>query len=100
MVFGKYSEGLIKWSESAATAMGMSSRAAIDAAGTFGNLFVSMKIGQGQSANMSQTLVGLASDLASFNNTSVGDAMEALRSGLVGETEPLESSASISMMPR
>lgn len=89
VVFGKYADGLIKWSESAATAMGLSSRAAIDAAGTFGNLFVSMKIGQGQSSNMSQALVGLASDLASFNNTSVGDAMEALRSGLVGETEPL-----------
>jgi len=39
---------------------------------------------------MSTTLVQLASDLASFNNTSVEDALVALRSGLSGETEPLK----------
>jgi hypothetical protein len=32
----------------------------------------------------------LASDLASFNNTPVDDALNALRSGLSGETEPLK----------
>jgi hypothetical protein len=39
---------------------------------------------------MSMTLTELASDLASFNNTSVQEAIEALRSGLSGETEPLK----------
>jgi hypothetical protein len=39
---------------------------------------------------MSTTLTRLASDLASFNNTSVQEAVEALRSGLSGETEPLK----------
>jgi hypothetical protein len=39
---------------------------------------------------MSKTLVQLAADLASFNNTSVQDAIEALRSGISGETEPLK----------
>jgi hypothetical protein len=39
---------------------------------------------------MSKSLVMLASDLASFNNTSVDDALIALRSGLSGETEPLK----------
>ena len=36
------------------------------------------------------SLVQLASDMASFNNTSVDDALLALRSGLSGETEPLK----------
>jgi hypothetical protein len=39
---------------------------------------------------MSKTLVQLAADLASFNNTSVDDALVALRSGLSGEAEPLK----------
>ena len=39
---------------------------------------------------MSTTLVALAADLASFNNTTVDDAILALRSGLSGETEPLK----------
>jgi len=35
-------------------------------------------------------MVQLAGDLASFNNTPVDDALNALRSGLTGETEPLK----------
>ena len=38
---------------------------------------------------MSTSVVELAGDLASFNNVSPQEALEALRSGLVGETEPL-----------
>jgi phage-related protein len=39
---------------------------------------------------MSTTMVQLGADLASFNNTSPEDALDALRSGLSGETEPLK----------
>jgi hypothetical protein len=39
---------------------------------------------------MSTKFVGLASDLASFNNTDPAQALDALRSGLTGETEPLK----------
>jgi hypothetical protein len=39
---------------------------------------------------MSTSMVGLASDLASFNNTDPAEALEALRAGLTGETEPLK----------
>jgi hypothetical protein len=35
-------------------------------------------------------LTQLATDLASFNNTSVEEAVDALRAGMVGETEPLK----------
>jgi len=39
---------------------------------------------------MSQSLVGLAADMASFNNVPVDEALQALQSGLTGETEPLK----------
>ena len=39
-------------------------------------------------AQMTVGMTKLATDLASFNNTSVQDAITALQSGLVGESEP------------
>lgn len=89
VVFGDASASVIDWSKSSARAMGLSQQQAEEAASTFGNLFVSMKIGQAPAASMSRQLVQLAGDLASFNNTDPTAALDALRSGLVGEVEPL-----------
>ncbi|HEV8546198.1 MAG TPA: hypothetical protein VGQ64_07875 [Candidatus Limnocylindrales bacterium] len=89
VVFGKSSQGVLEWGKTAAIALGMSTQQALEAAATYGNLFVSMGMGQQASAGMSTRLVQLAADLASFNNTSPDDALLALRSGLVGEVEPL-----------
>lgn len=89
VVFGDASDAVVAWSKDSAKAMGISTQQAQEAAGTFGNLFSTMGIGQAASAKMSQQLVGLASDLASFNNADPTDTLNALRSGLVGEVEPL-----------
>lgn len=89
-VFGDSAGDINDWASTAATAMGQSRQQALEAAGTFGNLFTAMKIGQPQAAGMSKNLVGLAGDLASFNNVSPQEALDALRSGLTGETEPLK----------
>jgi hypothetical protein len=62
----------------------------LEAAGTFGNLIQAFGIGEGEAANMSVTLLALAADLASFNNTPIEEAIVALRSGLSGEAEPLK----------
>jgi len=90
VVFGEGAEAVKKWGQSASDNMGISNQAAIEAAGTYGNLFQAFGMGQGASQEMSTSLVQLASDMASFNNTSVDDAILALRSGLSGETEPLK----------
>lgn len=90
VVFGQSSDEVLKFGENAATALGMSNQKAIEAAGTYGNLFQAFGLGQGQAKTMSTSLVQLAADMASFNNTSVDDAILALRSGLSGETEPLK----------
>lgn len=90
VVFGHSAAAVNEWAKTSATSLLMSKQAALEAAGTYGNLFQAFGIGQGQATEMSTTLVKLAADLASFNNTSVDDALLALRSGLSGETEPLK----------
>lgn len=89
VVFGKNAKDIEKWSEDAAAAMGLSQQQALEAAGTFGNLFDSMGFAEKPTADMSKGLVELASDLASFNNISVDEALVKLRAGIVGEAEPL-----------
>jgi hypothetical protein len=71
--------------------MGMTQQSALEAAGTFGNLFSAMGVGQDQTLEMSEGLIQLASDLASFNNLDPTDVLEKLRSGMVGEVEPMRA---------
>jgi NTP pyrophosphatase (non-canonical NTP hydrolase) len=88
-VFGDASASVEQFGSDAATNLGLSQQAALEATGTFGNLFRAMGIGEGKAASISQEVVQLAADLASFNNIDIQQALDALRSGLVGETEPL-----------
>jgi hypothetical protein len=90
VVFGDSAQAIEDWAKTAATSMGQSRQQALEAAGTFGNLFTALNIGQGPAADMSKSLVGLAGDLASFNNVDPQEALDALRAGLTGETEPLK----------
>ena len=90
IVFGEGASSVIEFGKNAATSLGISNQKALEAAGTYGNLFQALGVGRKPAQEMSTTLVQLASDLASFNNTSIDDALNALRSGLSGETEPLK----------
>lgn len=69
--------------------IGLSSRAALQASASFGNLFTAIGLGQEQAADYSVTLTRLATDLASFNNTTVDEAVVALGAALRGESEPI-----------
>lgn len=89
VVFGPASRMVEDFGRNAATSLGLSTQEAIENAATLGNLFVSMKLGRGEAAQMSTTMVRLAGDMASFNNASPQEVLEAIRAGLVGETEPL-----------
>lgn len=91
VVFGDNATAIQTWSESSATALGQSQQGALEAAGTFGNLFSAMGLGQKETVDMSKGVIQLASDLASFNNISPEVALEKLRAGLVGEAEPLRT---------
>ena len=89
-VFGSSANQVVAWSETTAKALGVSQRAALEAAGTYGNLFQAFGLGAPEAQAMSIRLVELAADMASFNNVPIDDALLALRSGLSGETEPLK----------
>lgn len=90
VVFGDASQQVLDFAANSASAFGQSRGQALEAAGTFGNLLRSIGLTEDASAKMSTSMVGLASDLASFNNTDPAEALDALRAGLTGETEPLK----------
>ena len=90
VVFGDTADAVYKFGETAAKSMGMSNQQALEAAGTYGNLFQALGVTKDKSQEMSLSMVQLAADLGSFNNMSTEDSLNALRSGLSGETEPLK----------
>lgn len=90
VVFGQSAQAVVDFASTASTSIGISKQQALEAAGTYGNLFQAFGIGRQRSQEMSVELVKLAADLASFNNASIEDTLQALRSGLSGETEPLK----------
>lgn len=91
VVFGSAAGVVERFASTSASALGMSKNAAIGAAATYGNLFRSMGMGEQASATMSTNLVQLAADLASFNNIDPSEALDKLRAGLTGESEPLKT---------
>ena len=91
VVFGDASGDVLKFGDNANKSIGASKIEALTAAGTFGNLLRSVGLTGSAAADMSIDMVQLAGDLASFNNVPIGQALDAIRSGLVGETEPLKA---------
>lgn len=89
VVFGKSGKDVQKWAESLGTSFGLSQRAALEAAGTYGNMLVPMGFARTEAAGMSKKFVELAADMASFNNASPNETLDALRAGLAGQSEPL-----------
>jgi hypothetical protein len=88
-VFGAASDEVFAFGKTAATSVGQSQQQAEEAVATFGNLFTALGLGQKPAADMSIKLDQLAGDLASFNNVDPAQVLQDLRSGLVGEVEPL-----------
>jgi hypothetical protein len=91
VVFGETAGEIEAFAKNAAKNLGMSNQSALEAAGTFGNLFDALGLGGPQATKMSKSILTLAADLASFNNIDPTEALEKLRSGLVGEAEPLRA---------
>jgi hypothetical protein len=89
VIFGKGTDAVKKWAQGAVDSMGLSERAALDAASGFAGLFKTVGISLDESTRMAQDITQLGSDLASFFNTDMDTALRALKSGLSGESEPL-----------
>ena len=95
VVFGQNAKAVEDFASKASSSFGQSKQQALEATGSYGALFTAFGIGGKASADMSMNLTKLASDLASFNNTDVDTALNALRSGLTGEMEPMKKFGSI-----
>ena len=91
VVFGEASEQVAIFGSTAAESMGMSKREAVEAAASMGVLFTGMGLTKQQAADMGMQMVRLAGDFSSFNDIPTADALEKIRAGLVGESEPLRS---------
>lgn len=89
VVFRGSEKEILRWSKNTSSALGISRREALEAAGVFGNMLVPMGLARDRAGDMSQRMVRLAADMASFNNASPEETLDALRAGLSGETEPL-----------
>lgn len=89
VVFGGSSQAILDWSKNLDKSFGLAQTQALAAASTFGSMFAQTGRSEEDATKLSKSVVELAADLASFNNTSVDDALNALRSGLSGEIEPL-----------
>jgi hypothetical protein len=88
-IFGDSASDIEAFAETSAKALGQTKQQALDAASTFAVFGKSAGLAGDDLVKFSTDFTGLASDLASFNNTSPEEAITAIGSALRGEAEPL-----------
>ena len=88
-IFGPASASVEAFAANSAKEFGMSKRAALDAASSFGGLGKAAGLSGQDLSTFSTDLVGLSADLASFGNTTPEEAALALGAALRGESEPI-----------
>jgi hypothetical protein len=88
-VFGEAAKSVQRFAEQAAQSAGLSATEALQASKTFGLFATGAGLGVEEAAKFSTTMVQLAGDLGSFNDVPTADALAAIQSGLMGQSEPL-----------
>lgn len=89
-IFGKESVGALdSFADAAARNLGQSKQQALDAAATFGIIGKSAGKSGEDLVEFSTEMTALAGDLASFNNSTPEEAIEAIGSAMRGEAEPI-----------
>jgi len=91
VIFGSSSKAINAFAETAATKLGQTKQQALDAAATFATFGKSAGLSGDDLVKFSTGFTKLASDLASFNNTSPEQAINAIGAALRGEAEPLRA---------
>ena len=91
-IFGARSaRQLQQYARTTATGLGLSRQAALEAAQTFGIFGQAAGLSGDDLTDFTLELTTLAADLASFNNTTVDQAINALGAALRGESEPIRT---------
>jgi hypothetical protein len=91
VIFGESATNIESFGAKAAASLGQTRTQAMNAAATFGIFGKSAGLAGEELTSFSTEFVTLASDLASFNNTSVDQAITALGAALRGESEPIRA---------
>jgi len=91
VLFGSTSKEIEKFASQAAGSLGQTKQQALDAAATFATFGKAAGLSGQDLSKFSIDFVKLSSDLASFNNTSPEQAINAIGAALRGESEPLRA---------
>jgi len=89
VLFGDATDQVVEFAEGAATSLGQSKQAALDASATFATFGKAAGLTGTELATFSTELTALASDIGSFQNAAPGEVVEALGAALRGEAEPM-----------
>lgn len=89
-VFQGVAERVDRFADSFANMAGLTRTQGRDFLATTGAIVQGMGAGIDASAELSEEIVRLSGDLASFNNAPIEEAFGAIRSGITGESEPLK----------
>ena len=90
-IFGSSAKAIEDSAKGAATAVGLSKAEFLEASSTFGIFGKASGLAGDDLSSFSIDLVGMAADVASFNNLKPEAAVEKLAAGLRGSMEPLQS---------
>lgn len=89
-VFGQSAADIEKWGARAALSLGLSKKNALEAASSFGNLFLQLGLPGKEAARLSLQLTTLAADFASFHNADITDVIQAQQAAFRGEYDSLQ----------
>ncbi len=87
---GKMADSTRVWSEEMALALGLNANSIREVTGNLNVVVGNMGLAEEASAGMSKELTKLAFDMGSFYNLPHQAALEKLRAGILGESEPLK----------
>ena len=90
-VFGDASKGVEANADKMAASFGLPKKAMLDASASIGLVGKASGQTKAEAAAMSVSMANLAADASSFYNVPLEEAMEKIRSGLVGEAEPMRA---------
>ena len=91
LAFGSMKQKAIDWSTSFAEATGSSKFESRELAADLGLIIRGMGFTEAATLGMSTQMVELAADMSSAKNVPLAEALDKIRAGLIGESEPLRT---------
>lgn len=90
-IFGDQAKAMEDWANTAATSLGISKQAALEASTGFGDMFLQLGFTGDAARENSQSVVQMAADLGSFRNLPTEDVLVKISAAMRGEYDSLRS---------